>query len=64
MSERRLKPEITSSADYLSNIRRRPKSFSNRFKEWLELSWLNQGLVTVVILIILWLIFNLIGLYK
>lgn len=61
---RKLNPEITSNTDYLTNIRRRPIPFSERFKRWMGESWINQGLVTIIILVIFAVIFNLIGLYK
>ena len=63
MTDRKLKSEITIDADYLTNIRRRPTPFSERFKRWMGESWINQGFVTVIILLILAIIFNLIGLY-
>ena len=61
---RKLRSEITSDTDYLTNIRRRTIPFSDRFKDWLAISWINQALVTGVILVILWIIFTLIGLYN
>ena len=64
MTDRKLKSEIITDTDYLINIRRRPIPFSEKFKRWMGESWINQGFVTVIILLILAIIFNLIGLYK